>query len=330
MTSSEEFFDLDWSQSKGYWVKASENLEGGTVVLAEHPIIFGLDENCYHSFCHNCLKKIDQSSIFSCSHYKIPIYCSKNCQTEHWTLHRHKLECKLMNELLGLCALLEKIRSAPVELSRWDMQIIRASLYLHSAIDSPAEETSLHLPSSKSIEDNNFPTFEFLAQLKDQPSKRNHKHSPEDLMRLVNFQLDDEQEEFILKDSERICELMGKYSTDLADYYQNCDLRNEIASLERKFNLNQYAIFDEFKNKKGVGLYPRGALFNHSCKANCEYSFIRGIVFEIKTIQKVSAGDELTVSYLPPNLSFEIRQKELFTKYRFNCSCDLCQEESKK
>lgn len=54
----------------------------------------------------------------------------------------------------------------------------------------------------------------------------------------------------------------------------------EIALLLARFGCNNHTICDEELRPIGVGLYPLGALINHSCRPNCVQTFAgRNIVF---------------------------------------------------
>jgi SET and MYND domain-containing protein len=46
-----------------------------------------------------------------------------------------------------------------------------------------------------------------------------------------------------------------------------------IAQLLARFACNNHTICDEELRPIGVGLYPLGALINHSCRPNCAQSF---------------------------------------------------------
>jgi hypothetical protein len=46
-----------------------------------------------------------------------------------------------------------------------------------------------------------------------------------------------------------------------------------IAALLARFGCNNHTVCDEELRPIGVGLYPLGALVNHSCRPNCAQSF---------------------------------------------------------
>ena len=79
-------------------------------------------------------------------------------------------------------------------------------------------------------------------------------------------------------------------------------------------------------------LYERGSLFNHSCAANCctrvtcdgggaERAFV--------TLRPITAGEELTLSYLPSGMEVMgtvVRRRHLWLSRGFLCHCDRCSQ----
>ncbi|CAM9186348.1 unnamed protein product [Ectocarpus fasciculatus] len=76
-------------------------------------------------------------------------------------------------------------------------------------------------------------------------------------------------------------------------------------------------------------LYERGSRFNHSCNANCTRVTLDGGGVEraFMTLRPVSAGEELTLSYLPSAIEVMgtvVRRRHLWLSRGFLCSCDRC------
>ncbi|GBE85025.1 SET domain-containing protein [Sparassis crispa] len=77
------------------------------------------------------------------------------------------------------------------------------------------------------------------------------------------------------------------------------------------------------------GIFPLASrLFNHSCVPNAVARYIitpsESVCMEIVTLRPVAAGEEITIPYLDPALSFHTRQQALRMNYGFTCSCPLC------
>lgn len=70
-------------------------------------------------------------------------------------------------------------------------------------------------------------------------------------------------------------------------------------------------------------------LLNHSCEPNADWHFSelkgRHIITALRDIHK---GEQVTISYLPPELPLAERQQNLYLRYGFHCDCILCKKES--
>ena len=78
---------------------------------------------------------------------------------------------------------------------------------------------------------------------------------------------------------------------------------------------------------------PHGALFplvcrlNHACRPNARYVWRedlgKELVFAMRPIAK---GEEITISYIGKYANLAVRQKELYERFNFTCSCAMCTE----
>jgi hypothetical protein len=79
-----------------------------------------------------------------------------------------------------------------------------------------------------------------------------------------------------------------------------------------------------YKTGENIGLFPKIARINHSCRPNTSYywnaKLNRRIVYANRKIKK---GEELFDSYISLLLTHEERQKRL-EPYGFTCSCEAC------
>lgn len=75
---------------------------------------------------------------------------------------------------------------------------------------------------------------------------------------------------------------------------QQHQLLQDIVQLFCRVNCNAFTIADDTGASLGLGLFPHGALFNHSCAPNCVVSFA-GQDMRVHTIADVDADTELTV-----------------------------------
>eukprot|EP01117_Protostelium_nocturnum_P015019 TRINITY_DN5781_c0_g2_i1.p1 TRINITY_DN5781_c0_g2~~TRINITY_DN5781_c0_g2_i1.p1 ORF type:complete len:233 (-),score=63.16 TRINITY_DN5781_c0_g2_i1:243-845(-) len=88
-------------------------------------------------------------------------------------------------------------------------------------------------------------------------------------------------------------------------------------------------------NEKGedrgtfLGLYILTSMFNHSCSPNVNWESYRGTnSLEVTTIKDIEMDEELFISYVDPELSFQERRKKLLNSYGFECRCAKCQNQA--
>ena len=84
---------------------------------------------------------------------------------------------------------------------------------------------------------------------------------------------------------------------------------------------------NETKNNVSA-LFYRGSQFNHSCVPNCWPVFIGNLLI-IVALRDFSAGEELTVSYVPYDDSIQERKEKLLRR-GFECNCVRCTIELSK
>ncbi|KAJ9444142.1 SET domain containing protein [Diplonema papillatum] len=82
---------------------------------------------------------------------------------------------------------------------------------------------------------------------------------------------------------------------------------------------------------KSQGIFPTHATTNHSCRPNAEVHYTEYMdegLFMV-ALRPIAVDEEVTISYIldPHTQSREERQEYLLSNYRFECSCDLCNEE---
>jgi hypothetical protein len=101
-------------------------------------------------------------------------------------------------------------------------------------------------------------------------------------------------------------------------YYANATEEETMDKLGVIFRTNAYNTGDK------IGLFPKIARINHSCRPNTSYywneHFNKRIVYATR---RIKAGEELLVSYISLLLTREERQKQL-DRYGFTCQCEAC------
>jgi hypothetical protein len=108
------------------------------------------------------------------------------------------------------------------------------------------------------------------------------------------------------------------------------ELQKELEQDLGRFLVNNFGATDSMVRVCASGVFPLGALLNHSCMPNCilRYSFggrkQQCPLMEIVAAQDIAQGDELTHSYVELIKHTRARKAELKKLYRFDCDCRRC------
>jgi len=77
-------------------------------------------------------------------------------------------------------------------------------------------------------------------------------------------------------------------------------------------------------NSEVGGVFLNIARLNHSCRPNAKHSWNKNLKQQtVYALRNISAGEEITLSYLDGGASKE-RQESLLQNFQFRCKCDLC------
>ncbi|KAF2669111.1 hypothetical protein BT63DRAFT_250514 [Microthyrium microscopicum] len=72
-------------------------------------------------------------------------------------------------------------------------------------------------------------------------------------------------------------------------------------------------------------VYPETARYNHDCRPNTMYSIDeRDLLHNLRVGRKIIPGEEITLSYLAPNMMSEERKQRIHAQWGFSCSCPSC------
>lgn len=85
---------------------------------------------------------------------------------------------------------------------------------------------------------------------------------------------------------------------------------------------------EEDSSCEGTGYYAIQSCANHSCKPNAGICCPSSNECCLTAKQKIRKGEEISISYIDEESSFEERQKAL-QDYGFKCTCKLCIPECK-
>jgi SET and MYND domain-containing protein len=68
------------------------------------------------------------------------------------------------------------------------------------------------------------------------------------------------------------------------------------------------------------------AMINHSCDPNA-HVFFEGDQLRVRSLKDIAAGEEITISYVPPMLNVANRKILLDHMFFFDCYCESCEPE---
>ncbi|KAJ9608858.1 hypothetical protein H2200_006629 [Cladophialophora chaetospira] len=99
--------------------------------------------------------------------------------------------------------------------------------------------------------------------------------------------------------------------------------------------VNSFTLTNPAFESIGMALHPKSALMNHSCDPNVYVRFDIPPTSNAKTLppygsisihalRPISRGEEVTMSYVETEVPRDRRQRELKTRYFFDCTCKIC------
>ena len=113
--------------------------------------------------------------------------------------------------------------------------------------------------------------------------------------------------------------------------------KKDIVEMLARFDSNNFGIVDELLFFLGAGIYPAGAMLNHSCHPNCAIIYENNDTlvdnsgtwnqFNIQVIRclvDVAEGEELCHPYIDFASTAQQRREKLQTTYGFDCQCTRC------
>jgi [histone H3]-lysine4/36 N-trimethyltransferase SMYD len=118
--------------------------------------------------------------------------------------------------------------------------------------------------------------------------------------------------------------LTMKLLDDSANTAMNTTTRDILEMLAR-FDSNNFGIVCELLFFLGAGIYPAGAMLNHSCAHNCAINYESQTNQQIiRCIVDVAEGEELCHPYIDFASTSVQRREKLRKTYGFDCKCDRC------
>ena len=97
-------------------------------------------------------------------------------------------------------------------------------------------------------------------------------------------------------------------------------------NIYRKLINNCFLVNSEFDKTIGFALYEMNSIIlKHSCLPNAFVDF-DGNFLNLKSRLNIKDRGQVTISFVDKSLSYHVRNKELFQKFGFSCTCFACSE----
>ncbi|KAN0014878.1 hypothetical protein ACTFIU_001197 [Dictyostelium citrinum] len=323
-------------------------------LISENPLVSNLsslyleDEN--YKSCFHCLRSIyvnkscysekmkkqqelftEKPSFICDKHCKFEVYCSEKCKNDAWKQY-HSLLCPnydLILKLYGFCRIKNQV--FPLVIMKM-LAIVLNDLKNNkkSLEDSLSPFTSFQYDMSDSmLSDDQLIAYAFIIDIFKSILKENNEE-------IIFNQLINKERYYqfnsILKLNSSDVQPLSILEELIDNKVSKTDIKETHIKIgDEMIEINSIGEFLE-KNKlptisiKGVGLYRVINSINHSCEPNVFCSFSKNnhsmTIYPSKIPLK--KGQEINISYINEDLTFDQRQKLLKENYSFNCKCKKC------
>eukprot|EP00397_Hematodinium_sp_SG-2012_P017675 GEMP01018085.1.p1 GENE.GEMP01018085.1~~GEMP01018085.1.p1 ORF type:complete len:489 (+),score=95.54 GEMP01018085.1:81-1469(+) len=299
-------------ESRGRICTTTRDLQPGDVAMIGAPLTKLVFPSMWDERCSYCM--ILLSKLQRCTSCQAVFYCSRACQKADWA--NHGKECSHLNSLKNaypstalcdilLCARIARIRNVP--LSRTPTKAtpgLQDDAEVSKSVQKESERQQQQWILGEKV------TAELGADTTRSVPSSAHVPRKADFDALVFVPGPDDATHLLASQAARLC---------------NAPLE-VLRNILNRFSCNNFAIVDELFNPIAAGVYPHGAMLNHSCAPNCVLTYHKGFQL-IRVIEPVLAGDELTHSYVDICQPKEERQDYLQNAYNFRCNCKKCEGE---
>ncbi|KAG0255588.1 hypothetical protein BGZ95_005721 [Linnemannia exigua] len=292
---------------------ATKGFTKGEVIFTEAPVISSLEPSLEgKNFCHYCLKEmISKDLMIPCNSCSVVVFCSDECRTKAG---------QEFHEILCTKNLLATSTGA-------------------SATPSPAQALREYTKDSRNV----VPGLlaKFLAKMVHDESLNSgaEYNSFDHLERLVYVEKTlgpDEEKEIELLKLALGANIPGidQFITEERYLVMKARLLYNIYGISSAISpsLNVKPMPETHRSVRdrpitGAGLYRTTSYLMHSCEPNTKIVYSgRDHTVSLIATETIKAGDELQIGYIKNGKqSTEQRRLELFTKYRLQCSCALCE-----
>lgn len=267
---------------------ASNDHPPGVIVSSEKAYTSIIFRSHAHRYCAYCLSQFQETGKRCLGGCEYTHYCSRECQRKDFGIHKHT--CKKYHTIIG-----EAVRlyvgngENQIETFPWEDFMLARKTYIRMCMDSDVSVKHNH-----SVHEVNIP--EDIDVLCQNESKEDELSMYTSMAKIVaaSFLLDPD---------------------GAVDFFEK---------LLNQFRCNNFGIQNSLQTVIAHGVYPLGAILNHSCNPNCILTYEGGEQL-IRTIKKVNKGEELFHSYTDICQPTSVRREHLKMTYGFLCKCDRCE-----
>lgn len=115
-------------------------------------------------------------------------------------------------------------------------------------------------------------------------------------------------------------ELMSRAALKYSGTKENV---TSVQDMLARVMVNSHTLTNQTLDPLGICLEPQTALLNHSCVPN-SYLVFDGPRLSLRSLEAISAGVELQISYSDSTVSTAHRRADLQSRYFFTCMCPAC------
>lgn len=273
-------FNAEVRAGKGRCTIATKRIAAGTRVLLTDAFAW-----VSVSSCNWCLQQAAALPLRRCGGCKRVQYCSRACQQLDWQRGAHANECESFKQVP------ERVRGEAMQTVLLVTRLA-AKLYMQTADGGDEQQQEVvqlrhHYGTDTGIHTwildiyvavySNLALLSVLCILEDHTAKK-----------LVEFR---EMAQLVLLLLSR-----SKFNAQQKSTFDELSalLVEKIVLLFCRVNCNAFTISNDACAPLGIGVFPRGALFNHSCVPNCVVSF-KNQQMVVRTIADIQQGEELMV-----------------------------------
>ncbi|CBN74163.1 conserved unknown protein [Ectocarpus siliculosus] len=296
-------FKVTEDSVSGRCVIASRDLKAGELVLREPPFVKVVRRDCASRQCAYCCQQVTERGKIEAD-VPFAVYCSRACQAREDALRA--AEASALGKLAGISA----ARDVDIDLLRMLLRLLITRAKALGLREPSGDSDSVSRGVDEEGEDGTMGEGLFLRQ------------QWENLYALMHHR------EAMAPDWISVVREAGEDLLQLLPEWVRFDVE-EVVQLACRVNVNAHGLRDDSGANLviGVGMFPLTAMINHACRPNCTFVYFGGNL-EVRTLEPVSAGAELSVYYIDLLQSTAARRQELLTSKHFLCKCSRCENPS--